>query len=107
MADVAGSTLAIIARPVRVSRIRPPGTSGRIAAPATEGRPLVRRVAADRNGGYVGHRRGVTVIDLGTPSAPTTLIELPTAWMVRDLTVAGPGRIVASTSQGGLYQWQL
>ena len=64
-----------------------------------------RAVAIDGARVYYGHDGGVSVIDLTDPAAPVPSAELRTAWHVRHLTVPAPGRVVASTSRAGVYQW--
>jgi hypothetical protein len=69
---------------------------------ATPGR---RALAITDARAYVGHQHGVTVLDLSNPHAPVAIDDLPTAWPVHHLLIAGD-RIVASTTRGGIYQWQ-
>jgi hypothetical protein len=65
-----------------------------------------RAVAIDDTFVSLGHARGVTVLDVSSPTTPVVVAELPTAWPVRDLLVPAAGRIVATTTRGGLYQWE-
>jgi hypothetical protein len=55
----------------------------------------------------LGHDRGVIVVSLATPAAPSEITTLPTAFAVRALAVPAPGRIVAAAGIAGVYQWQL
>lgn len=63
-----------------------------------------RPVAYDGRFAYMGHSGGVAKLDLFDPGAPVLVETHPTGWIVRHLSL-GPGRLVASTERGGLYQW--
>jgi hypothetical protein len=56
---------------------------------------------------YVGHDRGVAVLDVRDPAAPKLLKELPTSYTVRGLTVPVPGRVIASAGLAGVFQWDV
>lgn len=64
-------------------------------------------VAAWDGGAALGHAFGVIVVDLADPAAPVTVAEHATSWTVRAMTAPGDGRLVASCSWGGVYQWAL
>lgn len=83
------------ASPVTLAAWTPPSAGGTAGVVASDGRL-----------GYVGHDAGVIVFDLSNPTSPVTVTELGTAWPVRHLAVAGPGRVIASTARAGVYQWQ-
>ena len=63
-------------------------------------------VAIDGDHAYLGGDRGVSVVDVTNADAPTLVETLPTAWAVRHLDEPYPGRVVASTTRGGIHQWQ-
>lgn len=64
-------------------------------------------VAISGTRAYLGYAGGVIVLDLSVPSAPVELATLPTASRVKDLVIPAPGRLVAATGNGGIYQWDI
>jgi hypothetical protein len=63
-------------------------------------------VALDGHLAYLGHSTGVVVVDLSTPTAPVLVAgtSIFTTWPVRTIDVPFPGRLVATTGPGGVYQ---
>jgi hypothetical protein len=67
----------------------------------------IAAVARDATRAYLGHDRGVTVIDVSDPTQSKLVVEKSTAYTVRGLTVLPGGRFVAAAGLGGVYQWKL
>jgi hypothetical protein len=94
-----------IAQIVDVSNPAAPAFLGTWPISAAQG--SIGAVVTDATHAYLGHDRGVTVIDVTTPSQPELVVDEPTAYSVRGLYLPAAGRIVAAAGLGGIYQWKL
>jgi len=64
-------------------------------------------VAARGDRAYLGSNFGVVALDISDPASPELIAEMETPYTVRGLTSPAPGRVIAATSLGGIFQWQL
>lgn len=96
--DFDGFHIVDISNPAQPSRVTV------IPAPPVSSASAVATYAGHA---VLGHSSGVIVVSLANPAAPMQIAAHPTATLVRALDVPLPGRVVAATGYGGVYQWQI